>query len=54
LPNHRAKETEQLTTIKTAEDIAWHRRRFLGAAGVTVAAAQFGIISWPAVQPTNT
>ncbi len=43
-----------MDTIKTAEDITWHRRRFLGAAGVTIAAAQFGVISSAAAQPANT
>jgi hypothetical protein len=43
-----------MDTIKTAEDITWHRRRFLVAAGVTVAAAQFGVIRSAAAQPANT
>ena len=41
-------------TIKTAEDIIWHRRRFLGAACVTLAAAQLGVTSSAAAQPANT
>jgi pimeloyl-ACP methyl ester carboxylesterase len=43
-----------MDTIKTAKDITWHRRRFLGAAGVTIVAAQFGVISSAAAQPANT
>jgi pimeloyl-ACP methyl ester carboxylesterase len=43
-----------MDTIRTAQDITWHRRRFLVAAGVTVAAAQFGVISSAAAQPANT
>jgi hypothetical protein len=40
--------------IKIAEDIARHRRRVLGAAGVTVAAALLGVVSSAAAQPANT
>jgi pimeloyl-ACP methyl ester carboxylesterase len=43
-----------MDTIKTAEDITWHRRRFLGAAGVTIAAVQFGVVSSAVAQPANT
>ena len=54
-----------MNTIKTAEDINRNRRRFLGAASMTLAAAQLGIISAalaqrveakvPAIKPgTNT
>jgi len=54
-----------MDTIKTAEDINRHRRRFLGAASMTVAAAQLGIMGpafaqqreakVPAIKPgTNT
>ena len=39
-----------MDTIKTAEDINRHRRHFLGAATVTVAAAQLGIIGSAAAQ----
>src|SRR5215204_5014034 len=39
-----------MDTIQTAEDINRHRRRFLGAATVTVAAAQLGIIGSVAAQ----
>jgi pimeloyl-ACP methyl ester carboxylesterase len=43
-----------MDTIKTAEDLTWHRRRFLGAVGVAIAAAQFGVIGSAAAQPANT
>jgi pimeloyl-ACP methyl ester carboxylesterase len=39
-----------MDTIKIAEDINRHRRRFLGAATVTVAAAQLGLIGPAAAQ----
>src|SRR5215813_13319018 len=40
-----------MDTIKTAEDIDRHRRRFLAAATATVAAAQLGVIGAAAAQP---
>ena len=40
--------------IKAAEDINQHRRRFLGAATATVAAAQLGIIGSATAQPAKT
>jgi pimeloyl-ACP methyl ester carboxylesterase len=43
-----------MDTIKTTEDIIWHRRRFLDAACVTLAAAQLGVTSSAAAQPANT
>jgi pimeloyl-ACP methyl ester carboxylesterase len=43
-----------MDTIDTAEGINRHRRRFLGAASVTVAAAQLGIIGSAAAQPFKT
>src|SRR5207237_200772 len=39
-----------MDTIKTAEDINRHRRHFLGAATVTVAAAQLGVSGSAAAQ----
>ena len=39
-----------MDTIKIAEDINRHRRLFLGAATLTVAAAQFGLIGPAAAQ----
>ena len=33
-----------MDAIRTSEDINHHRRRFLGTAAMTVAAAQFGMI----------
>jgi pimeloyl-ACP methyl ester carboxylesterase len=43
-----------MDTIKIAEDINRHRRLFLGAATVTVAAAQLGMIGSTAAQPGQT
>ena len=43
-----------MDTIKIAEDINRHRRLFLGAATVTVAAAQLGMIGSAAAQPGQT
>ena len=43
-----------MDTIKIAEDINRHRRRFLGAAAVTVAAAQLGMIGSAAAQAGKT
>jgi pimeloyl-ACP methyl ester carboxylesterase len=43
-----------METIKRSDDIGHNRRRFLGAATVTVAAAQFGMIGPAAAQPGKT
>ena len=43
-----------MDTIKIAEEINQHRRRFLGTAAMTVAAAQLGMIGSAAAQPGKT
>src|SRR5215831_14344700 len=43
-----------MDTIKMAEKIDHHRRRFLGATAVTVAAAQLGTVGSAAAQPGKT
>ena len=43
-----------MDTIKTAEEINQHRRRFLGAAAMTVAAAQLGMIGSRSAQAGKT
>jgi pimeloyl-ACP methyl ester carboxylesterase len=43
-----------MDTTKIAEEIDHHRRRFLGAAAVTAAAAQLGTVGLAAAQPVNT
>src|SRR5712672_3468159 len=43
-----------MDTIKIAEDINRHRRRFLGAVAMTAAAAQLGLFGSAAAQPGKT
>src|SRR5438045_4307135 len=43
-----------MVTIKTSEAIDHHRRRFCGAAALTLAAAQFGMIGAAAAQSSQT
>jgi pimeloyl-ACP methyl ester carboxylesterase len=43
-----------MNTIQRPEKIDHHRRRFLGAAGMTLAAAQFGLIGAAAAQSAST
>jgi pimeloyl-ACP methyl ester carboxylesterase len=43
-----------MDTIEPSEQIDHHRRRFLGTAGMTFAAAQFGLARAAAAQPSNT
>ena len=43
-----------MDVMRVIEEINHHRRRFLGAAAVTVAAAQLGTVGSAAAQPDNT
>ena len=43
-----------MDTIKISEEINQHRRRFVGAAAMTAAAAQLGMIGSAAAQPGKT
>jgi hypothetical protein len=49
-----AREEIPLHTIKAPEKIDHRRRRFFGAAGITLAAAQFGMVSAAAAQTGGT
>src|SRR6266480_627707 len=42
-----------MDTIKLFEDIDHHRRRLLGTAALTIAAAQLGVIGSPHAEPSK-